>query len=77
MERCGDCKALKPLADIRQWLWWDFYAAQGDEALNICVDCWGGPAHVRRMANDDRAYEEEMGHPKPRVRSQRRTLETA
>jgi hypothetical protein len=57
---CQDCKQLKLNRDMRQWKWYDFYAAQGDEPMDICNECWTQPKHVNRMAKDKADYRAEM-----------------
>ena len=56
---CCDCKTTKPLSEGYMWTWYDFYAAQGDEALFVCNACWGGPAHKERQARDRNEEEAE------------------
>ena len=47
---------------MRQWRWYDFYAPQGDEPLEICKCCWEAPKHQERMLrdrqNEDAEYNE-------------------
>lgn len=49
---CNDCKQMVLNSKMRQWRWYDFYAAQGDEPLDICDDCWTGEKHQKRMKQD-------------------------
>lgn len=49
---CDDCKQYKKNSQMRQWRWFDFYAAQGDEPVDICKECWELPKHEKRMSND-------------------------
>lgn len=49
---CCDCKQHKPRSDVRQWRWFDFYAPQGDEPLDVCKACWDEPKHQSRLAQD-------------------------
>jgi len=49
---CADCGAEKKLSETREWRWYDFYAAQGDEPVIVCVPCWSGPKHAARRAED-------------------------
>lgn len=46
---CYDCGEDKR---TDQWRWFDFYAPQGDEPLEICDDCWDKPKHQQRMHKD-------------------------
>ena len=59
---CQDCKQEKPRSEVSEWRWYDFYAAQGDEPRMVCKACWVLPAHQRRMAQDKRDRDEEMGY---------------
>lgn len=59
MSGCQQCKQAKKKKEIREWRWYDFYAAQGDEPMRICEDCWGKPEHQRRMEQDRRENYEE------------------
>ena len=59
---CADCKQQKPMGQIRQWRWYDFYAPQGDTPRHVCKECWEKPQHQRRMAKDQADYRAEMGH---------------
>lgn len=59
--RCHDCKRDLPERQVYQWTWYDFYAAQGDEPLPICRDCWGKPPHVARRRRDAAERREELG----------------
>lgn len=52
MEFCHDCGTEHPRKDMRQWRWFDFYAPQGDEPLEICNCCWEAPKHQERMLRD-------------------------
>lgn len=52
---CYDCGEDKKTT---QWKWYDFYAAQGDEALEICDDCWSEPKHTQRRQKD--SYDEDQ-----------------
>lgn len=59
---CNDCKKEVKNTDMRQWRWYDFYAAQGDEPLDICISCWQEPKHQERIRQDKLdAAEEENG----------------
>ncbi len=49
---CQDCRKSVPKAETREWRWFDFYAAQGDEPLVLCLGCWEAPKHLERMAED-------------------------
>jgi len=62
--RCQDCCKDVTKSDTREWRWYDFYAAQGDEPRVICNECWKAPKHVARMDDDDDSYDEEMGRNK-------------
>jgi hypothetical protein len=56
---CQDCHKRVAKKDSREWRWYDFYAAQGDEPLVICNTCWHEPAHKARRAEDQKASQEE------------------
>ena len=58
---CHDCKTEKPKKECCNWTWFDFYAAQGDEPLTICNDCWSKPKHVHRMHVDEENYKDANG----------------
>lgn len=58
---CPDCHKEVKVGDTRTWKWYDFYAAQGDEPLVICRECWQAPRHQSRMARDAQARDEELG----------------
>lgn len=59
---CNDCKQQKPRSEVEKWRWYDFYAPQGDEALNVCITCTALPRHIERVRKDREDYEWEMGH---------------
>lgn len=54
LNHCHYCGAEK---ETDQWRWYDFYAPQGDVPLEVCSDCWDGPAHQRRISRDNDNYE--------------------
>jgi len=58
---CVDCKQSVKQKDGIFWKWYDFYAAQGDEALFVCDCCRTQPAHVNRVKRDERERQEEFG----------------
>ena len=58
---CNDCKKKVRQADGREWRWYDFYEAQGDEPLFICNECAGAPKHKQRVRQDRLEYKREMG----------------
>ena len=59
---CNDCKQMKKNSEMREWRWYDFYAPQGDEPLEICTDCWKEPKHQERMRKDNQARKEEEAY---------------
>lgn len=59
MKYCRDCAKTHRRDAGRFWRWYDFYAAQGDEALFVCNACWSAPKHKGRMADDLRRSREE------------------
>ena len=59
--RCRDCGGRHARRDGIAWRWYDFYAEQGDEPLQICNGCATQPKHQARVARDRAAYEAEMG----------------
>lgn len=60
LEYCYDCGQEKPMKEIREWRWYDFYAPQGDEPLMICDECSVKDKHKERVRKDNEAYEREM-----------------
>jgi len=58
---CADCKQDKPRREVKRWVWYDFYAPQGDEPRMVCNDCWKLPAHQQRMKDDAEARNAEHG----------------
>ena len=58
---CRDCGIQKPAKEITAWRWYDFYAPQGDEAVNVCDACWKQPKHIERMEDDARSRAWELG----------------
>lgn len=61
LEYCHDCGQEKPMKEMREWRWYDFYSPQGDEPLIICDDCAVKDKHKERVRRDNEAYEREMG----------------
>lgn len=59
VDTCDDCHALKPMSEIQEWRWYDFYAPQGDEPLLICDACRELPKHQERVRRDRAEREEE------------------
>jgi len=59
---CRDCKKVLPMGECFEWKWYDFYAPQGDEPLIICLECEKLPRHKQRVAEDNKAYNEEMAY---------------
>ena len=57
---CFDCKQEVRKGDSIQWKWYDFYAPQGDEPLDICNNCRGKEKHLERLRRDRADYEAEM-----------------
>lgn len=57
---CHDCGKIVTRKEVREWKWYDFYAAQGDEPLLICEDCWNRPQHAERRKRDRRDREIEL-----------------
>lgn len=58
---CPHCGRGVKRSQLRTWKWYDFYAAQGDEALVLCDECWGEKTHQNRIAKDRADYEWECG----------------
>lgn len=58
---CQDCKMVVKKKDTISWRWYDFYAAQGDEAVVICNACRVLPKHLDRVARDDQDRRAEFG----------------
>lgn len=61
-EVCADCGKTHKAKDGIAWKWYDFYAAQGDEPLQICNECRKAEKHLERVRRDREDYEAEMGH---------------
>lgn len=59
-EICYDCGQSKPNKEMNEWRWYDFYAPQGDEPLNICNECWDKDKHKKRIEKDNIAYQNEI-----------------
>ncbi len=57
---CPDCKTKVLQKNTRTWRWYDFYAAQGDEALVICKECWDKEKHQARLRKDKADYDAEF-----------------
>lgn len=51
-DRHNTCYYCSEDKKTTQWRWYDFYAPQGDEALEVCDECWDKPAHQRRISQD-------------------------
>ena len=62
LHTCIDCKTIVPRSEGIFWRWYDFYAAQGDEAAFVCHECRKKPQHIRRVEKDQAAREEELGY---------------
>ena len=58
--KCTDCGAKAK--DMREWRWFDFYAAQGDTPLYICKECWSLEKHSLRRQKDREEYRQEMDY---------------
>lgn len=57
---CHDCGAEHPRKEMKEWRWYDFYAAQGDEALIICPKCRVADKHVARVKKDRKDMMDEL-----------------
>lgn len=60
---CADCKSPFTVGEGGYlWRWYDFYPAQGDEALPICALCRNLPRHVARKEQDrkERDWEDSL-----------------
>lgn len=60
-EICRDCGKTHKAKDGIAWKWYDFYAPQGDEPLQICDECKKLPKHIERVRADRADYEAETG----------------
>ena len=58
---CNDCGQRHPRKNVTAWKWYDFYAAQGDEPIEVCNGCWDQPKHQQRLKKDAQDYAEEFG----------------
>lgn len=58
---CNDCHGKFEAKDTMQWIWYDFYAPQGDIPLTVCNTCWSKDRHQNRMANDRQDRIDELG----------------
>lgn len=61
-DRLNHCYYCNEEKETREWKWYDFYAPQGDEALEVCSECWDKPEHQRRIDLDIIDCREEEGH---------------
>jgi hypothetical protein len=61
LRTCQDCHTAVRAEAGLEWRWYDFYAAQGDEALFLCLGCWKAPKHQARRARDREDEAEEFG----------------
>lgn len=59
---CNDCKQSVRRAEGIMWKWYDFYEAQGDEPLFVCLKCTELPRHKDRVARDREADEKETAY---------------
>lgn len=59
LHTCFDCGEDKPGSEMNKWRWYDFYAPQGDEPLDLCDTCLTMPKHRQRVQKDNEsaAYE--------------------
>jgi hypothetical protein len=59
---CQECHGEFPKSETMTWRWYDFYAAQGDEAMVLCKTCYAGPKHQARMEKDRQDADEEHAY---------------
>jgi hypothetical protein len=57
---CADCCKSFQKKDGVLWRWYDFYPAQGDEAIPVCGACKTLTKHRERMRRDSEDYEREQ-----------------
>jgi hypothetical protein len=57
---CTDCKGTFKQKETREWRWYDFYAAQGDEPYVLCEACRKAEKHLARVRKDQADYEKEQ-----------------
>lgn len=62
LEYCRDCGQQKPMKDMIEWRWYDFYAPQGDEPRIVCNACTKLPKHQQRVERDKRNREYDLGY---------------
>lgn len=60
-EVCHDCHQDFQRKDLMSWTPYDYYPAQGDEPIYICVGCQTHPTHRDRIARDQDDYRAEFG----------------
>lgn len=58
---CHDCGQKHPRKEVTAWKWYDFYAPQGDEPIEVCNGCWTLEKHQQRLARDVEDYNNEHG----------------
>lgn len=58
---CNDCSKMFPRGDVIRWTPYDYYPAQGDEAIFVCIDCSRAEKHQFRIEQDERFRQEEYG----------------
>lgn len=58
---CDDCKGEFKKKDTIEWRWYDFYAAQGDEPVCLCIACSKAQKHLDRVAKDRYERDLELG----------------
>jgi hypothetical protein len=58
---CCDCHLTMKAKETISWKWYDFYAAQGDEAMIVCNNCQRKDKHKARVRQDALDRDEELG----------------
>lgn len=59
--QCDQCAQSVPRYLTREWKWYDFYPAQGDEPMVLCNECNSSDEHRERRARDEADRRAEFG----------------
>lgn len=61
LEYCHDCGEEHPAKNVMHWKWYDFYAQQGDEPIQVCNGCASKEKHVKRVEKNIEDMNAEYG----------------
>lgn len=59
-EWCDDCFSDKPLLSVSFWKTWDHSDSCGDQPIQVCDECAELPRHLKRVADDNKRYQQEL-----------------